>query len=139
MVIDSNVVIALLYPLPYSEMATLHMNNLKASEKDLYAPALFEYEVCSAFRKIILHNGLEYKTASISMELIHNLGIQIISPASSLHKAALRWAAKLQHSKAYDAQYLALAEQMRCPLLTADKRLAKAAHAVGATWVECVA
>jgi predicted nucleic acid-binding protein len=54
----------------------------------------------------------------------------------SLHNWALSWARKLGHSKAYDAQYLALAEEMKCPLLTADLRLARAARALGADWVK---
>jgi predicted nucleic acid-binding protein len=34
-----------------------------------------------------------------------------------------------------DAHYLALAEEMRFPLLTADSRLVRAAQAHGADWV----
>ncbi len=45
-----------------------------------------------------------------------------ISPASSLHRRALAWAARLGHPKTYDAHYLALAEEMKCDLLTADRR-----------------
>ncbi len=58
-----------------------------------------------------------------------------ITQAVSLHARALSWAARLGHTKAYDAQYLAPAEEMRCPLLTADLRLVRAAQALGADWV----
>jgi predicted nucleic acid-binding protein len=73
--------------------------------------------------------------AEQAIELIEDIRIKPIAPISSLHTRALWWASRLGHSKAYDAQYLALAEQMKCPLVTADQRLVRAARALGAEWV----
>ncbi len=43
----------------------------------------------------------------------------------------MSWAAKIQHSRAYDSFYLALAEQEDAWLWTADKRLVNGARQNG--------
>lgn len=52
--------------------------------------------------------------------------------------SAFDWAEKLGQSKAYDSFYLALAETLRAPLWTADRRLANAARQIGISWVHAV-
>ena len=52
-----------------------------------------------------------------------------------LHEKALQWAERLGQKQAYDAQYLALSEQLRTNFWTADKRLAINAQQAGAPWV----
>lgn len=136
MVIDAGVVLALVLPLPFSNQASACIRSAREAREDLYAPALLEYEVCSALRRAVSRRLIDEDTASRAMSLIEALGIRPITPASSLHERALKWAALLQQSKAYDGQYVALAEEMHCDLLTADQRLAHAAQALGATWVK---
>jgi predicted nucleic acid-binding protein len=74
--------------------------------------------------------------ARSALTLIDDLRIRPITAASSLHSRALVWAARLDQSKAYDAHYLALAEQMQCPLLTAHELLVRSARGLGADWVQ---
>jgi len=136
MVLDAGVVLALALPLPYSDQAADRVRALKQSREELYAPALLEYEVCSVLRRGVARQLLDAGAAAEALDLIASMRIRLISPASSLHGRALSWAARLDQSKAYDAQYLALAEEMRCGLLTADARLARSARALGVTWVE---
>jgi predicted nucleic acid-binding protein len=137
-VVDAGIVLGLALPLSYSERVIARMRALKEAREEIYAPALMEYEVCAALRRAVTQRVLDRATASACLECMHVLGIRSVSPASSLHEAALVWADRLQHSKAYDAQYLALAEQMGCNLLTADQRLVNATRALGITWVEGV-
>jgi predicted nucleic acid-binding protein len=139
MVVDAGVVLALVLPLPYSDRAAERLGALRRSREELFAPALLEYEVCSVLRRAVVRQIVDSETATASLNLIQALRIEPITPAVSLHERALSWAARLQHSKAYDAHYLALAEEMRCGLLTTDLRLAKAARSLGATWVESLA
>jgi predicted nucleic acid-binding protein len=135
LVVDAGVVLALLLPLPYSDRAVAEMRSLMEAREELYAPALLEYEVCSAVRRAVARKILDSDRASQAIDWIQTLRIHPITPASSLHFRALSWAERLGHTKTYDAHYLALAEEMKCPLLTADLRLARAARALGADWV----
>jgi predicted nucleic acid-binding protein len=135
MVVDASVALALVLPLPYSEAATTKMRLLLEERHELFAPALLEYEVCSALRRAVARKIIDDAAPSRALELIDAIRIRPITPASSLHTRALSWASRLGQAKAYDAQYLALAEEMRCELLTADLRLARAAQALGADWV----
>jgi predicted nucleic acid-binding protein len=111
------------------------MRSLTAAREEFYAPALMEYEVCSVMRRAIARGIIEEERAGQALEWIEELRIRPITPASSLHARALSWAARLGHAKAYDAHYLALAEEMKCPLLSADQRLVRAARGLGAGWV----
>jgi predicted nucleic acid-binding protein len=55
-----------------------------------------------------------------------------------LRERALRWADRLGHAKAYDAHYLALAEQEGLELWTADRRLSNGAQQAGAHCVHWI-
>ena len=134
-VIDAGVVLALLLPLPFSDRVAAEVRSLSEAREELFAPALLEYEVCSAIRRAVARKIIDNDRAGQALDWIQALRIRPITPASSLHTRALSWAAQLGHSKAYDAHYLALAEEMKCPLLTTDLRLVRAARALGADWV----
>jgi predicted nucleic acid-binding protein len=135
LVVDAGVVLALLLPLPFSDRAAAEVRSLCEAREELFAPALLEYEVCSAIRRAVARKIIDDSEAGRALDRIQALRIRPITPASSLHARALSWATRLGHTKAYDAHYLALAEEMKCPLLTADLRLVRAARALGADWV----
>ena len=134
-VVDASLVLALVLPLPYSDRAAVKVRALKEEHEEFFAPALLEYEVCSALRRAVARRIMDESTAHLALALIDELRIRPVSAASSLHSRALAWAARIDQSKAYDAQYLALAEEMRCALLSADERLVHSARALGADWV----
>lgn len=134
-VLDAGIVTGLILPLPFSERAATTVRRLCEAREELYAPALLEYEVCSVLRRAAARSILPADRLEQALDLLHDLRIQPITPAFSLHVRALDWARKLGQAKAYDAHYLALAEEMNCPLLTADLRLVRAAQSLGVDWV----
>jgi predicted nucleic acid-binding protein len=134
-VVDANIVLALALPLPYSRPAADLMLRLKEAAAEIYAPAILEYELVSALRRAVAAGWMDTPTAEASLDRVLRLGVAFITPAQSLDILALRWNERLHQTKAYDAQYLALAEQMHCDLWTADVRLAAAATALGVGWV----
>jgi predicted nucleic acid-binding protein len=138
LVVDAGVMLALVLPLPFSAQATDKVRSLRQAREEIFAPALLEYEMCSALRRAVTHKLLDESAAVAALDWIEVIRIRPITTASSLHARALSWAARLGQSKAYDSQYLALAEQLKCGLLTTDLRLARAAQALGATWVEAL-
>jgi predicted nucleic acid-binding protein len=138
MVVDAGVILALVLPLPFSDQAAARIRSARLAREELYAPALLEYEVCSTLRRAVARRILTEDEAATALDLIAAIRVRPITPASSLHARALSWAARLKHTKAYDAQYLALAEEMGCVLLTTDGHLAHSAWGLGATWVEAL-
>jgi predicted nucleic acid-binding protein len=138
-VVDANIVVALIVPLPYSAQAARRMMTWQSTETELFAPTLLEYETVTALRKAVVAEMITTDEASDAVESLVALDIQTVVPTKHLHSSALRWSERLKQRAAYDAQYLALAEELGAELWTADQRLANGAQQVGATWVHWVA
>jgi predicted nucleic acid-binding protein len=137
-VIDANLIAALVLPLPYSEQATKKIVAWKRAGLELLAPVLLEYEIAAVLRKAVVAQWLTTDLALEAIGEVLTLNIQCLAPTAHLHERALRWAERLGHSKAYDAHYLALAEQEGSELWTADRRLADGAQQAGAHWVHWI-
>ena len=121
-VVDSGILITSVFV----ETFTSHAKSLLRSWVDdtisLHAPALIKYEVVAVARKAVYQGRL---TAEEGQEaLLRLLGIPIITHMEqSLHQRAFELAVKFNRPRAYDTQYLALAEHLACPFWTADERL----------------
>ena len=137
-VIDANLIAALVLPLPYSDQATQKVITWKQAGLELLAPVLLEYEIAAVLRKAVVAQWLTTDLALEAIGMVLTLNIQCLAPTAHLHERALRWAERLGHSKAYDAHYLALAEQEGIELWTADRRLANGAQQAGAHWVHWI-
>jgi len=137
-VVDANIIVALVISLPYSDQVARKMAGWQAQNATLIAPILLEYEMISALRKLTLTGTLTTEEAIEAAESFLVLRVKTLVPTVALHQAALRWAGRLQQSVAYDAQYLALAEQLNAPFWTADRRLVNGAQQVGVTWVHWI-
>ena len=137
-VVDANMVAALTIPLPYSAQATRQMVTWQRTEAELFAPTLLEYEMVTALRKAIVVEMITADEAIDAIESLLALNIQTVAPTRQLHDNALQWSERLRQKAAYDAQYLALAEQLGAEFWTADRRVANGAQQVGVTWVHWI-
>jgi len=137
-VVDANLIAALVLPLPYSDQATQRISAWKRAGLELLAPVLLEYEIAAILRKAVVAQWLSTDLAVEAMGKVLTLHIRCLTPTAHLHERALHWADRIGHSKAYDAHYLALAEQEGIKLWTADRRLANGAQRAGASWVHWI-
>ena len=92
------------------------------SENRLVAPHLVDAEVIQTLRKLLGRGSMTAEAAEKAVQRWSNLGIERF-PLPGL--IARIWALR-DNVSAYDAAYVALAEALDCPLLTADARLAAA-------------
>ena len=137
-VIDANLALALFLRLQYTEQAYRLMDHLRKRQSALSAPVLWEYECLSGFHRAVRLGVLRPQEAVEYMNDLLALDIERVVPSVESHQSALRWAERLGQSKAYDAQYVALAEHLGAELWSADQRLINALKEQGITWAHWV-
>jgi len=137
-VIDANVAVALAINLPYSELAERRITSWREQEIEIVVPGLWRYEVVSALRKAIVAGWLSPSDGIAALEDLFRLGVREVEASLETHRLALSWAARLKQTVAYDAQYLALAEQIGAEFWTADRALVNNARQTGAAWVRWI-
>jgi predicted nucleic acid-binding protein len=89
---------------------------------DLVAPDLVDVETTSVLRRRWLAGDLTHPRFFSAIDDLENLELTRF-PVLPLVRRAFQLRASLTP---YDAMYVALAEQLECPLITADARLANA-------------
>lgn len=132
-VIDASIVVKAILPNDKQEKCKV----LIARFDDLQpvAPALWMYEITSAFTKSI-HFGMltpEEGRAGIAQAIA--LGVELAAPDAHQTELAINWTMKLKRASAYDSFYLALAETLEAEFWTADERLFNAIKDVGLPWL----
>jgi predicted nucleic acid-binding protein len=137
-VLDANLVIALLLPLPYSNQVWAHYSSWRQDEVELLAPTLLQYQAHAALVRSLAAGWMLPHEAKAALEEMQSLRIHYLAPSPELHVRAWHWSGRLGHTKTYDAQYVALAELERADLWTADRRLVNGARQAGAGWVHWI-
>lgn len=137
-VVDANLIAAIAIPLPYSEAAQKMIVGWKKARYVIGGPILWQYEFTSVLRRAQFHGLLNMEQMAHALQRINTLNILGLPPSEALHQNALVWAERLKQSRAYDAQYLALAEQLGAEFWTGDKRLANGAASLSINWVHWV-
>jgi predicted nucleic acid-binding protein len=88
----------------------------------LLAPEVIDLEVTSAVRTAWRKGGLDDRRAALALGDLEALALRRVS-----HRHLLPRVWELRGNvTSYDAAYVALAEVMECPLVTADAKLANA-------------
>ena len=96
------------------------------STYDLVAPPLLWSEATAALRQRAFRNEVSPDLAEKTLSTLLESRIERAIP-SELYREAYSLAASLGWAKSYDAEYVALARLLDCPLLTADARLRRGA------------
>jgi predicted nucleic acid-binding protein len=95
----------------------------RLARETLYAPELIDLEVTSAVRRLLAAQELIPARAAAAITDLRLLKMRRVS-----HRPLLTRCWELRdNATIYDASYIALAEALQAPLLTADRRLANAA------------
>lgn len=93
------------------------------SGETLAAPALVDVEVLSGWRRQVAAGSMEPARATAALSDLIAVPLRRMP-----HRLLLQRSWELRHTvTAYDAAYVALAEALDIPLLTADARLSRAA------------
>jgi predicted nucleic acid-binding protein len=88
-------------------------------DDDLFAPDLLVTEVLHHIRRELIGGRLDDRQASLAATMLASADVQYL-PASALTEQIWKWR---NNVSMYDATYLAVAHDLRCPLLTTDRRL----------------
>lgn len=126
LVVDASVALKWFLPEPDSALA----EDLLAGTTALLAPTLIVSEMCNAVWKRLRRGEITAAHADKIPELFGAVGMSLVAD-ETLAGDALYIARRLDHP-VYDCFYLALAEQRRATLVTADRRLA--ARVAGTDW-----
>lgn len=90
-------------------------------DSELFAPELLDVEVLSVLRRAVLRGILDEARARFAIDDLEIWGVERIS-----HRALSKPAWKhFRNLSAYDSYYVAAADVLNAPLLTADKRIAR--------------
>ncbi len=92
------------------------------ADEQLHAPQLIDSEIASGLRRQVLAGGLGVEQARLMLGIWQRMGISRYPSVAMLERI---WDLR-DNLSAYDATYVALAEELGCGLLTADARLSRA-------------
>ncbi|MBP0030420.1 type II toxin-antitoxin system VapC family toxin [Roseofilum sp. Guam] len=99
----------------------------QAADKQIIAPTLFYYEITNAMYRMGRAGQLQEDEVQTALEDVFNLRISIKSDLQ-LHFQAVALAKQFDLPAAYDAHYLALAQDYEARFYTGDKRLFNQVH-----------
>jgi predicted nucleic acid-binding protein len=118
LVVDCSALAGVLFQEPWMELALQRLSGHR-----LYAPHLLQAEICSVAVKKARRGAAE--TAAAGLSQWPSMAIELTDfDVEQTFALAQRY-----QLSAYDASYLWLAEQLRCPLVTFDAQLGTAATA----------
>ncbi len=137
-VLDASVVVPLMMPHPLSQAAERWIRHWKREYYRLVSPCFMPVEAVSVIRQAVYGGKFNPQHAAQAVDILMAMGIELVMPSGEVLQSALGWAERLGQSKAYDAQYVALAESLNAELWSADQRLIHALEAQGVSWAHWI-
>ena len=120
--VDSGIVLKLVLNEPDSHQAEALWTTWLESDRRPAAPPLFPIELTAVLRKQVYRGALTEHQGRQALDQALAFDVALLSYAD-LHVRAWELATKLNRPTAYDAHYLALAEELGCEFWTAATRL----------------
>ena len=127
-VVDASVVTKWILAEPHTDRAEALYNDTLQAREPIMAPSLLLFEITNVLRQRMVRTGLSLQRAQQLMTQFLGLPLTLASP-NGLYQRALALADTHTLPAAYDAHYLALAENLHCDFWTDDQRLIRSAGA----------
>lgn len=122
-VVDANILIAFgLSDEPLHQQANQVLSSWIASGTSLAAPRLFRSEVTAVVRKVVFQQRITHVEGRAILAQLLAFPVDFYED-DALLREAYEIAGRFNRPRAYDAQYLALAQRLSCDFWTADERL----------------
>ena len=96
----------------------------------LVAPPLLFAEITSVLRRYVHTGTILHEEAVSALTQLFQLRLSVVNDPD-LYLRALELSRQLGQPKAYDVQYLAVAEYQGCPVVTLDRDLYESARTLG--------
>lgn len=122
-VVDANVAVSLTIDPVRAAVIAEHLREWSQARATLHAPALFRYEVASALTRGVVAGELSQADATLAWDRI--VGMPIVLHELREGPAVIEIARQLRRQSAYDAAYIALAQQLDAEVWTLDGPLAR--------------
>jgi predicted nucleic acid-binding protein len=122
-VVDANLLIAFgLGDEPLHRQASQLLATWQTAKEPLVAPRLFRSEITAVVRKVVYQERLKPEQGRVMLAQLLAYPVEVHEDIELL-KEAYELAVRFNRPRAYDTQYLALAERFQCDFWTADERL----------------
>ena len=129
-VVDANLLVVLVSGDARGPMASAQIEAWIAANHEIHAPELLPYEVASALTRLVSGHAISSHQARSAWETLEILPI-VKHPLSDDLPRVVDIALRLKRQSAYDAAYIALAEELDATLWTLDGPLARNAQSAG--------
>lgn len=127
-VLDSNAVVALVLDASRAPAIEKKLREWGDAGEALHAPSLFSYEVANALTRSIAAGAIDSHDAKSAWQRIAAIEVRLDGLKDG--PAVIAVARRLQRQNAYDASYIALAQELGAEVWTLDGPLAR--NAAGA-------
>jgi predicted nucleic acid-binding protein len=129
-VVDANLLVVMASGDARGPMASARIEAWITADEEIHAPELLPYEVASAFTRLVAAGSISSGQARSAWEAVQILPIVQHALTDDLHRV-VDIALRLKRQSAYDAAYIALAQELDATLWTLDGPLARNARSAG--------